>query len=279
MTTHTSWASPDGPARPDDVLPHPPIDAIGHLVVVPRTTGPLVDVDAAQTGAADELDAAIDELFGEPSDGSAGPVDAALVLGGIGLAGWSLLGGAPAVVLAAGVGAALLGLALPAHALATTARSRRRASARGRAIGEGLALDASDATVRSLIDAYGACLAATTAPGLPYARDAADAAHLAVVEVASLLGGGRPVAEAEVEYVQRRTEAIGQLTQRLRRSHRQRVEARLDASIHRAPADDGRATALTQARVELETATGLGSLDRLEAVRTTIEGGARDARR
>src|SRR6185369_10848240 len=109
------------------------------------------------------------------------------ILGGIGLAGWSLLGGAPDVVLAAGVGAALLGLALPAHALATTARSRRRASARDRAIGDGLALDAPDATVRSLIDAYGTCLTAAAAPGLPYARDAADAAHMAVVEVASLL--------------------------------------------------------------------------------------------
>ncbi len=279
MTTRTTWTSPGEPARPDDAIPHPPVDTIGHLVVVPRTAGPLVDVDATSTGAADELDAAIDELFGEPTDGSAGPVDAVLVLGGICLTGWSLLGGAPTVVLVAGIGATLLGLALPAHAVATSARSRRRASSRGRAIGDGLALDASDPTVRSLIDAYGACVAATTAPGLPYARDAADAAHLAVVEVASLLGGGRPVADAEVEYVQKRTEAIGRLTRSLRRSHRQRVEARLDASIHRTPADDGRATALTQARVELETATGLGSLDRLEAVGITIEGGTRDARR
>lgn len=279
MTTRTTWTSSDHPVRPDDMAIHPPVGAIGHLVVVPRAAGPLVDVDATPSGAADELDAAIDELFGETTEGSAGPADAVLILGGIGIAGWSVLTGAPAVVLALGVGAALLGIALPAHALATSARSRRRASARDRAIGDGLPLDASDPTVRSLVDAYAACIAATTAPGLPYARDAAEAAHLAVVEVASLLNGGRPVADAEVDYVQKRTEAIDQLTRQLRRSYRRRVEARLNASIHRAPTDDGRATAFTEARVELESATGLGSLDRLGTVGTTIEGEARDARR
>jgi len=279
MTTRTTWTPSDHPVRPDDTAIRRPVDAIGHLVVVPRVAGPLVDVDAMPAGPADELDAAIDDLFGPSTDESAGPVDAALILGGVGLAGWSLVTGAPGAVLALGIGAALLGIALPAHAVATSARSRRRASARGHAIGDGLALDASDPTVRSLADAYAACVAATTAPGLPYARDAAEAAHLAVVEVASLLGGGRPVADAEIDYVQKRTEAIGLLTRRLRRSHRRRVEARLDASIHRLPADHGRATALTEARVELEAATGLSSLDRLEAVGTTIEGETRDARR
>ena len=152
-------------------------------------------------------------------------------------------------------------------------------AARERSIGDGLALDASDPTVRALIDAYGACVAAATAPGLPYARDAAEAAHLAVVEVASLLGGGRPMAEAEVEYVRKRTQAIGRLTLRLQRARRSRVEARLDASIHRTPPQQVWATALTEAREELESGSGLGSLDRLDAVGTTIEGEASDARR
>ena len=127
MTTPTTWSPSDHPARPDDPAIHPPVDAIGHLVVVPRTAGPLLDVDATSAGTADEIDAAIDELFGEPTDESAGPLDAALVLGGIGLAAWSVLTGAPAPVLVLGVGAALLGIALPAHAVATNARERRRA--------------------------------------------------------------------------------------------------------------------------------------------------------
>ena len=39
------------------------------------------------------------------------------------------------------------------------------------------------------------------------------------------------------------------------------------------------ATALTEAREELEASSGLGSLDRLDAVGATIEGEASDARR
>ena len=147
-------------------------------------------------------------------------------------------------------------------------------------------LDASDPTVRALVDAYQTCWTAAAKPVIPGASEATDAAHLAVIEVASLLGGGRPVADAEVEYVRVRTRAIGLLTVRLQRAQRMRVEARLDASIHhtsahsgRTPADTGWATARTEARVELESTTGLSSLDRLETVGTTIEREAHDARR
>jgi len=279
MTTPATWSPGDQPVRQADPVVHPPVGAIGHLVVVPRTAGPLVDVDGRTTDTADEIDAAIDELFGTETDGSAGPLDAALVVGGLSLAGWSLLTAAAAPLFALGIGAVLLGIALPAHAVATDARARRRATARARAVGDGLALDASDPTVHALVDAYGACLGAATAPGLPYARDAAEAAHLAVVEVASLLGGGHPMADAEVEYVRKRTQAIGRLTLRLQRARRSRVEARLDADIHRTSPQQVWATALTEAREELEATGGLGSLDRLEAVGSTIEGEASDARR
>jgi len=279
MTTQTTWSPSDHPVLPDDRASHPPIDAIGHLMVVPRTAGPLTDVDATTAGKADELDAAIDELFGETTDEPAGPVDAVLVLGGICLTGWSLFAGAPTPVLLLGIGAALLGVALPARAVATASRERRRSGARGRAIGDGLALDASDPSVRSLVEAYAACRMAAAKPRIPHATDAIEAAHLAVVEVASLLGGGRPMAEAEVEYVRKRTQAIGKLTLRLQRVQRQGVESRLDVSIHHTPAERGWATAVTEAREELEATTGLGSLDRLQTVGTTIESEAHDAQR
>jgi hypothetical protein len=126
---------------------------------------------------------------------------------------------------------------------------------------------------------YEACLAAAAKPGIPHGDSAVEAAHLAVIEVASLLGGGRPMADAEVDYVRKRTQAIGRLTLRLQRVQRQRVEARLDAAIHRTSADRERATAVTEARVELESSTGLGSLDRLEAIGSTIEREAHDAQR
>ncbi len=52
-----------------------------------------MDVDATATGKADEIDAAIDELFGEPTDESAGPLDAGLILGGIAVTGWAVVAG------------------------------------------------------------------------------------------------------------------------------------------------------------------------------------------
>jgi hypothetical protein len=286
MTAPTTWSPADHPALPD-ITPTPPaVEAIGHLVVVPRMAGPLIDVDAAAASRVDDLDAAIDEFFGETTDEPAGPLDAALVLGGLGLVGWSVIAGAPAPVLIAGVCSTLLGIALPARAVATGSRERRRASSRERAVADGLPLDASDPTVRALVDAYQVCWAAAAKPVVPGASDASEAAHLAVVEVASLLGGGRPMAEAEVEYVRARTKAIGRLTLRLERAQRMRIEWRLESAIHhpstttsRTPTDRGWATARTEARVELESATGLSSLDRLDAVGTRIEREAHDARR
>ncbi len=274
-----TWSPADHPAVPDDPIGRTRLEEIGHLMVVPRVSGPLVDVDGATIGRVDDLDAAIDELFGAPTDESAGPLDAVLVLGGMCLAGWSLWAAAPAPVLLLGVGATLLGIALPVRSVAASSREARRLSARGSAIGHGLPLDASDPTVRALTDAYGECLAAASKPAVPHGQEAIEAAHLAVTEVASLLAGGRPVAEAEIEYVRKRTGAIGRLTLRLQRAQRARVEARLDASIHHTAAEQGWATALTEAREELESSTGLGSLDRLSAVGSTIEQEGHDVAR
>ena len=254
----------------------PRLDAIGHLVVVPRTTGPLTDVDA--TGrSADELDAAIDEVFGETTDERPGSFDAALVVGGGSVAAWALLTSAQGPLLFLGIVTALLGVALPARSLARAGRRRRQMSKRRRAIGDGLPLDATHPATEALVAAYASCLQAAGEPGVPHADEAADAAHLAVVEVASLLAGRRPVAAAETEYVEKRTKAIRHLTLQLQRAHRTWVEARMDTSIHATPADRQWATAVTQAREELESTTGLGSLDRLSGVGASLEREADDA--
>ena len=261
--------------------PHalPPVEAIGHLVVVPRATGPLLDLDASRGRTVDDLDEAIDDLFGETTQEPPGLLDAALVSGGVLVAGWALLSSAPVPVLILGVATALLGVALPARAVVGVSRERRQAATRRRAIGDGLPLDSSDPSVHALVGAYDACLKIATRPDAPRGRDAAEAAHLAMVEVASLLAGQRPVADAELEYVRKRTQAIGRLTLSLQRTQRGRVEARLDASIHQTPAQRHWATAVTEAREELDSATGLGSLDRLTDLAATTEREAHDAAR
>lgn len=253
------------------------VETIGHLVVVPRRTGPLADVDAAGRPA-DELDTAIDEMFGETTDERPGTFDAVLVVGGGGVAAWALLTSAQGPLLFIGIVTALLGIALPARSLARAARRKRQMGRRRSAIGDGLPLDVAHPATRSLAEAYETCLQAAQ-PGVPHADEAADAAHLAVVEVASLLRGGQPVTEEEVDYVRKRTKAIKHVTVQLVRAHRAWVEAQMDASIHITQVDRQRATAVTLAREELESTTGLGSLDRLSEVKASLVGEADDAAR
>ena len=209
---------------------------------------------------------------GSPRPGSADqPLDAVLVVGGVGVSAWALVTSAGGPWLFIGVVAALLGVALPARSLARATRRRRQMARRRRAIGDGYPLDTSHPITHALAAAYDGCLRAAAQPGVPQAAEAADAAHLAVVEVASLLAGGRPVAAAETAYVRKRTRAIQDVTLGLARAHRAWVAARMEASIHATPADRQRATAVTQAREELESTTGLGSLDRLAGVGASLE--------
>jgi hypothetical protein len=252
------------------------VDAIGHLVVVPRTTGPLSDVDA-RSGTQDEIDAAIDDVFGETTNERPGRLDALLLIGGAIVSASALLTNAQGPLLFFGIVAILLGLALPARSLARSTRRRRQVRKRLKAIGDGLPLDASDPTTMALVDAYNACLKAAGEAGLPHGREAADAAHLALVEVASLLAGRQPLGAEETAYVKKRTSAIRGVTLQLKNAHRAWVESRMDAYGHATASERQWATAVTQAREELETTSRLGSLDQLAGVSSSLESEADDA--
>lgn len=258
--------------------PSLPVDVIGHLVVVPRGAGPLIDVDSNSVNE-DDLDAAIDSIFGATTDERPGRLDAALVIVGLAVSAWALLTSVQGPLLFLGILATLLGIALPARSLARSTRQRRQMGKRRKAIGDGFPLDASHPATRALVGAYSACLSVAAQPGISHANEAVNAAHLAMVEAASLLSGRRPGGTEETDYVRKRTRAIQAVTDQLEHTHRAWVESRMDIGIHATPGDRQWATAVIRAREELESTTGLGSLDALAGLASSLEREADDAAR
>lgn len=239
-----------------------PITAEASLLLVPRAPGPLLTVDLVMGRPRDDLDALIDDVFGEPIRERPGMLDIVLVVAGMALIAWTLLGASP---LAAIIGAVMLilGLALPTRDALNAIRIRRAASRKERARARGMLLDVGQPATRRLTDSYTRLLSAAARPGLPDSDAAVAAGHLAVTEVASLLHGEPPRVAAEVEYVDRRTEAI------------KRLAAEFEASAERAAAwakmgeqqeSVTRATLVTEAREELGSVGGLGSLEQLDAL-------------
>jgi hypothetical protein len=184
-------------------------------VLVPAEPGPLVALDSHAPEPHDEVGQIVDELFGPAPEGGPGLFDIALLTVGVGLVLWSVLGLHSTLVTVLGGAAVVLGLVLPARSAwrrASDAGSRRRRKA-----GTGAILLASgDPPVRDLVDAYGALLDAAALPGVSLGPEAVAAAHLAVIECAELVGDRFPATSAEMEYVERRVEAIRALTVALR---------------------------------------------------------------
>ena len=249
-------------------------DGIAHLVVVPRRPGRLIDVDD-HPHPADELDDAIDALFGATDDADAGWFDVGLVLLGTAIVVSSWIAGLPAFWAAIGVAAIALGVALPLRTIAARARDGRDDGRRSQALGDGQPLDASDRHIARLIAAYERCLEAARLPLAPHGDEAVDAAHAAVVEVATLLGGRAPDGPAETTYVQTRSSAIDARAGDLPRRHRAAIEKRLQVATHAWPpaaVDDAgsRTAALVEARDELIAGTGLGALERMRELRDSF---------
>ena len=166
-------------------------------VIVPHRPGPLVDVPD-EGGPAP----------GEPQAGLLGAPEIALTVGGGALLGAVLLTGLPRWLTVVAVACLALGLALPAHAALLLARRRRGERRRRDTFDRGIVLDVSRSSVRRLVAAYGR-LERTGGAGL-----ARDTGHLALTEVATMLGGRAPE-RAEEEYVISRAEAVSALADRL----------------------------------------------------------------
>lgn len=235
------------------------------LMVIPRRPGPLREVDE-QGRPPDDLDELVDELFGPSPDERPGLFDAVLFVGGLGLLGWCLLAGASVLLAVVAIVAIALGAALPARGMLAGIRRREEARRRRRAIGNGQLLDVSDRATNELARAYGECVEASVLPGVGSADEAVAAAHQAVLEVATLLDGGRPIAAAQRRYVTARTAAIEEVTDALLAAHRRWLDEQAREAQAASEEVRERATAIAQARDELELADEVGALRQLHGL-------------
>jgi hypothetical protein len=214
----------------------------GEHLLVPWAPGPLVDPHApGDRDDRDDLDELVDELFPDV-EGGPGVFDAALVAGGVGLLAWAVATGQGRGWIAAGVVLLALGLVLPARSVL------RRVGARRAGWTEFLPLDTSDPAVRRLVDSHAEVLSIAARVGGDVADRAVAAAHRAVVETASLLGGRAPDVAAEQDYVQVRVAAIEALI----------AAVRDNPALQRG--EHTERAAIAEARGELDAATGLGAL-------------------
>jgi hypothetical protein len=220
-------------------------------VVVPRRPGPVVPVDGLRTARArDDLDEIIDELLPDVEE-APGWFDAALITVGLALVASGLVLAVPIALVIGGIVLAL-GAVLPVRA-AWRRAARRRADRRRKAVLDGgELLDASSSGVARLVEGYGALIELADAARPEVGGAATAAAHAAVSEVASLLGGRAPGTERERAYVAQRAGAIAALADALREAG-----ARPDPSVVGPDA-------VLDAREEVDRLSPFDSVTRLE---------------
>lgn len=226
------------------------------VVVVPVVPGPLVTPDGGPGGRdRDDLDDLIDELLPDVDD-QPGWFDVGLVVGGAALTAWAIAAHRPGAVVAVGVTALALGCILPARAVWRGVHHRRQQRRRQDMIGRGVVLDAVSPPTARLVRAYGAVLAA--ADGAPAGAEARAAAHGALLEAATLLGGRAPSSARELQYVDERSAAVEALGAALRVVR----PAAPDGSAPESPLVDR--TTLIEAREEVDAIAGSSSVSRIE---------------
>jgi len=229
------------------------------MLVVPARPGPLVDLEAvAGAKQPDEIDLAIDDMFGPDIEGGPGRLDAGLLAVGFGLILWSALSLHSPLVYVLGAAVLALGTILPLRSIAREMRTHRTRRMRAELTSGGLPLNIGSPGTRELAAAYASLLAASELPDVPFAIEARSAAHSALVETAVLLDGREPGTPDETAYVAKRVEAIRALADAVERQSRQ-------AELERAGEDDVERAARSLAGAELDQ-QGMSSLTELESL-------------
>ena len=229
------------------------------MLVVPARPGPLVDPDAvAEQKQLDEIDLAIDDMFGPDVEGGPGWLDGGLLAVGFGLILWSALSLHSPLVYVLGAAVLVLGTILPLRSIARMMRTHRTERLRAELTSGGLPLNLGRPETRELAAAYESLLAASELPDVPFAIEARTAGHSALVETAVLLDGREPGTPEETAYVAKRVEAIRALVGAVERQSRQ-------AELERSGDDEVERAARGLAGAELD-AQGMSSLTELETL-------------
>jgi hypothetical protein len=237
----------------------------GSIVVVPHQPGPLIR-PTNDDESRDDLDELVDAMFPD-IDERPGWFDAGLAVVGAALVAWGWIGSASTLVVVLGVAALGLGCILPLRSAWRRARARRVRRRHHSLLQKGMLLDASSVETSSLIDAYEELLRVLPHTPTDVALNATAAAHAAMLEVASLLGGRAATSDRAVDYVEQRRRAIAAVSSTLRRS----ISA--TSSVTDSPAD---ADAVIEARELLDGIAPLNAVTRLEAIIAEADTSGRD---
>jgi hypothetical protein len=231
-------------------------------VIVPRRPSLLREHETARQRPRDELDDFIDDLFGATIEEKPGRFDALLVSLGLLLITWVAVLDGPTLALWVGIGAIVLGLALPIRAVLRRYGSARTGGLRRRILDGGQLLDASHPATVALIDAYAHLIQMSCLQGTGDPKRAVAAGHMAVAEVATYLDGRPPESPAKVRFVTVRTEGIQALTRQMLRSH-DRWAAR--TAIEQPSQGEARSDSTTTSQFEsLDALARSGALAELE---------------
>jgi hypothetical protein len=161
----------------------------------------------------DDIDVALDDVFGAPDDRGPGTADAVLVAGGGGVVLAGLLASWPAIAVVAGGAAVGLGLILPVRSSWRRVTARRRDGARIARRADGTLLRADGELVGALVTQHELVRDRAATLSTVERLRVESVAHAALREVATLLGDREPTGAAEVEYVSARLTALTALAQ------------------------------------------------------------------
>jgi len=210
------------------------------VVIVPSRPGPLESLGGSERNR-DEVDELLDDMFGEPDERGPGVADAVLVVGGAGAVVGGLAASLPGVVLVGGAVAVALGIVLPVRSGWRRLTANRRQAQLAARLAGGIPMRIDHEAVAELVAAHVRLTEAAHDANTSERSRLQSIAHAAVYEVASLLGGQRPQSPAELEYVQTRTRALGELVDVVVEvglangdpiARQARIEARRDVKDH-----------------------------------------------